>query len=72
MSMSSMFVSAFVNISGTTKMTKNKDLELVKRYLEGALSVKTDGSDRHEGYQQACRNVYAFIENVEKRVDFGL
>jgi hypothetical protein len=48
---------------------KNKDLELVKRYLEGALSVKTDGTDRHDGYLQACKNVYAFIETVEKRVD---
>ena len=60
----------FANVFGSGRTTKmdNHELTLVKRYLEGALSVQVPAGDvRHEGYQQACKNVLAFVESIEKR-----
>lgn len=48
-------------------MTKNHDLEVVKKYIEGALSVESQGNVFHEGYLEAMKNVYNFIKLVEKR-----
>lgn len=46
---------------------ENHELTLVKRYLEGALDAKFDGSQRHEGYQAACQNVLNFLKSIEER-----
>lgn len=61
----------FANVFGsgrTTKMT-NHELTLVKRYLEGSLSVKVlnENDVRFQGYQEACKNVLRFIEGIESR-----
>lgn len=48
-------------------MTKNHDLEVVKKYLEGALSVEGMSGAHSEGYRLAIQNVYNFIKLVEKR-----
>ena len=65
--MSSMFVNVFGS-GRTTKMKKeNHDLTLVKRYLEGALDAKFDGSQHHGGYQAACQNVLSFLKSIEER-----
>lgn len=48
-------------------MTKNRDLEVVKKYLEGALSVEGMSGDHSDGYRLAIQNVYNFVKLVEKK-----
>lgn len=37
-------------------MTKNHDLEVVKKYLEGALSVENLSGAHNDGYRLAIQN----------------
>ena len=48
---------------------KNSELEMIKNYLEGSLSVVLDieNNEHAAGYRLAIQNVYNFVKLAEKR-----
>lgn len=44
----------------------NHDITVIKKYLEGALSVEGMNGLHSEGYRLAIQNVYNFVKLVEK------
>lgn len=48
---------------------KNSELEMIKNYLEGSLSVVLDveNNEHAAGYCLAIENVYNFVKLAEKR-----
>ncbi len=47
----------------------NKELEMIKNYLEGSLSIVLDtkNNEHAAGYRLAIENVYNFVKLAEKR-----
>lgn len=48
---------------------KNVELDLIKNYLEGSLSVvlDTENNEHIAGYRLALQNVYNFVKIAEQR-----